>query len=77
MRITNVIWLPGVVEKLTWKHNLRTDEVEQVLRTNRDLDSLNVGSIKVRMFTRRSAKRMKEGMLRFGLFTKLTVKRSF
>ncbi len=32
MRITNVVWLPVVVEKLLWKHHLRTYEVEQVLR---------------------------------------------
>lgn len=29
MRISGVIWLKDVIDKLAWKHNVSTDEVEQ------------------------------------------------
>ena len=32
MRITCVIWLRHIVDKLEWKHNVSTDEVEEVFR---------------------------------------------
>lgn len=32
MRITHVIWLRDIVEKLDWKHSISTDEVEEALR---------------------------------------------
>ncbi len=31
MRITGVIWLKDVVEKIWWKHHVTTDEVEEAL----------------------------------------------
>ena len=31
MRISKVIWLPDIVDKLAWKHHLATWEVEQTL----------------------------------------------
>ncbi|PJH74730.1 MAG: hypothetical protein CO064_10430 [Anaerolineae bacterium CG_4_9_14_0_8_um_filter_58_9] len=31
MRITGIIWLRNVVDKLAWKHNVTTDEVEDIL----------------------------------------------
>jgi uncharacterized DUF497 family protein len=31
MRITKVVWLPEVVDKLDWKHHVRTNKVEEVL----------------------------------------------
>lgn len=34
MRIEGVIWLRNVVDKLAWKHNVETDEVEEVLNGN-------------------------------------------
>lgn len=30
MRIHSIIWLRNVVDKLAWKHNVTTDEVESV-----------------------------------------------
>ena len=30
MKITGVIWLRSVIDKLAWKHNVTTDEVEEV-----------------------------------------------
>ena len=30
MRIRGIIWLRNVVDKLAWKHNVTTDEVESV-----------------------------------------------
>lgn len=32
MRILRVIWLREIVDKLDWKHNVSTNEAEQVLR---------------------------------------------
>ena len=34
MRITRVVWLRDVVDKLAWKHNVSTDEVEEMLRNH-------------------------------------------
>ena len=31
MRITNVIWLPTIVDKPEWKHQISAAEVEQVI----------------------------------------------
>lgn len=30
MKIKNIIWLPDVIDKLDWKHNVVPEEVEQV-----------------------------------------------
>lgn len=30
MKITGIIWLRDVVDKLLWKHNITTEEVEEV-----------------------------------------------
>lgn len=30
MRVTGVIWLRDVVDKISWKHHVTTDEVEEV-----------------------------------------------
>ncbi len=30
MKLTGIIWLRNVVDKLLWKHNVTTDEVEEV-----------------------------------------------
>ncbi|MDO8752951.1 MAG: BrnT family toxin [Anaerolineales bacterium] len=30
MKITGVIWLRNIVDKLAWKHSVSTDEVEEV-----------------------------------------------
>ncbi len=34
MKIEGVIWLRDVVDKLSWKHNIATDEVEEVFKTS-------------------------------------------
>lgn len=31
MRIVDIIWLPDVIDKLDWKHNVQPEEVGQVL----------------------------------------------
>ena len=31
MQITDIIWLPSVVDKLDWKHGVMPDEVEELL----------------------------------------------
>ena len=30
MRITDILWLPDIVDKLEWKHDVYPDDVEQV-----------------------------------------------
>ena len=30
MKITGIVWLRYVVDKLAWKHNVTTDEVEEI-----------------------------------------------
>ena len=32
MKLTGIVWLREVVDKLAWKHNVTTDEVEEVLK---------------------------------------------
>jgi len=31
MKVTGIIWLRNVMDKLLWKHNVTTDEVEEIL----------------------------------------------
>ncbi len=31
MRISGIIWLPQIIDKLDWKHNVYPEEVEEVL----------------------------------------------
>jgi len=30
MKVIGIIWLRGIVDKLSWKHNITTDEVEEI-----------------------------------------------
>jgi uncharacterized DUF497 family protein len=34
MYISDIIWLPQVVDKLKWKHDVTPDEVEEILFNN-------------------------------------------
>ena len=34
MRIVDIIWMPQVIDKLDWKHNVTPKEVEEVLFDN-------------------------------------------
>jgi len=45
MRITGIIWLQKIVEKLTKKHNITQDEVEQVFVNNPQYRFLEQGKI--------------------------------
>lgn len=31
MRIVDLIWLPDVIDKLDWKHNVKPEEVDEIL----------------------------------------------
>ena len=33
MRIESIIWLPNIVSKLDWKHNVATEEVEEIFHS--------------------------------------------
>jgi len=45
MKITGIIWLRAVVEKLAQKHNLTTDEVEEALRSVRRFRFIETGDV--------------------------------
>lgn len=45
MRLTGVIWLREVVEKLAWKHNVTTDEVEEALASARQFRFIERGDV--------------------------------
>ncbi|MBI4559819.1 MAG: BrnT family toxin [Candidatus Hydrogenedentes bacterium] len=45
MKISGIIWLRDVVEKPVAKHNVRTEEVEEVLRSSRRFRFIETGSV--------------------------------
>ena len=45
MKITGIIWLREVVEKLAGKHHLTTDEVEEALRAVRRFRFIETGDV--------------------------------
>ncbi len=45
MKITGIIWLRNVVDKLAWKHNVTTDEVEEVFNHSPRYRFIEVGDI--------------------------------
>jgi len=32
MHIKDIIWLPHIIDKLTWKHNITPEEAEEIFR---------------------------------------------
>ena len=45
MRITGIIWLREVVDKLAWKHQVTTGEVEKALTTARRFRFIETGDV--------------------------------
>ena len=45
MRVTGLIWLRDVVDKLAWKHQVTTDEVEDALMSTPRLRFLERGTV--------------------------------
>lgn len=45
MRISGIIWLREIVDKLLWKHNVTTDEVEEVLDSGPRYRRLEKGNV--------------------------------
>ena len=45
MRVTGLIWLRDVVDKLAWKHQVTTDEVEDALMSAPRLRFLERGTV--------------------------------
>ena len=56
MRITGIVWLRSVVDKLLWKHNVTTDEAEQVFSGSPRFASLRPATLTVKTRMRRSAR---------------------
>ncbi len=45
MKVTGIIWLRNVVDKLAWKHDVTTDEVEEVFSRSPRYRFIEVGDI--------------------------------
>ena len=45
MRLTGIIWLREVVDKLAWKHQVTTGEVEEVLSVARRFRFIETGDV--------------------------------
>jgi hypothetical protein len=45
MKIAGVIWLREVVDKLLWKHNTTTDEVEEVFSHSPRYRFIEIGDV--------------------------------
>ena len=45
MKINGVIWLRNIIDKLLWKHNVTTDEVEEVFNRSPRYRFLEKGDV--------------------------------
>jgi hypothetical protein len=45
MRVSGVIWLRDVVDKISWKHHVTTDEVEEVLNRSPIYRFIEMGDV--------------------------------
>ncbi|MBI4673091.1 MAG: BrnT family toxin [Chloroflexi bacterium] len=45
MKVTGIIWLRNVVDKLQWKHNVTTDEVEEVFNRSPRYRFIETGDV--------------------------------
>jgi uncharacterized DUF497 family protein len=45
VKLTGVIWLRNVVDKLLWKHNVTTDEVEEVFTRSTNYRFIERGDV--------------------------------
>lgn len=45
VRLTGIIWLREVVDKLAWKHHVTTDEVEEALAVARRFRFIETGDV--------------------------------
>ena len=46
MKITGIIWLRSVVEKLLWKHGVTTDDVEEIFSRSPRYRFIETGDVK-------------------------------
>ncbi len=45
MKVTGIIWLRDVIDKLSWKHNVTTDEVEEIFDSSPRYRFIETGDI--------------------------------
>ncbi|MGH7449877.1 MAG: BrnT family toxin [bacterium] len=45
MRVTGVIWLRDVVDKISWKHHVTTDEVEEAINRSPRYRFIETGDV--------------------------------
>ena len=46
MKIAGIIWLRDIVDKLSWKHNVTTDEVEEIFNRSPRYRFIETGDVK-------------------------------
>ena len=62
MYIDDFIWLPDIIEKLTFKHQMAQDEVEEVFFNNPAFALSKKEIVLVKMCTQQPGKLMQEDM---------------
>lgn len=55
MKITRVIWLRNIIDKLLWKHNVTTDEVEEIFGQAPRYRYIETGDVEAEIFSRHGA----------------------
>lgn len=45
MKVTGIIWLRDVVDKLAWKHNVTTDEAEEIFDSSPRYRLIETGAV--------------------------------
>ena len=73
MKITSIVWLPAVIEKLAVKHNVSPEEVEEVFSHNPVCRQGPKGKGVVRTFTMRMVKQKQADTCLLCLFTNAIV----
>ena len=61
MKITGLIWVEDIVQKLLQKHRVQPEEVEEVLSNLPGFSLLKRATVRERMFTRRLGKQTPDG----------------
>ena len=62
MKITELIWFDDIIEKLGSKHNVKQDEVEEVLASHPQFRFVEKGIVLTRMYTQLLGKLMPAGI---------------
>ena len=70
LKISGIIWLREMVEKISRKHRVEQEEIREILSGSRHFDLLKKDTERARMSTRRWARQARAVSLLFSSFTK-------